>query len=200
MLTRKTTTGYRVAVANEDFQESFDFYSDALVCFKNISREYDLKKVCRDFSLEDWEIDYLLGEVSKQKAMEDDIWRTEEDFIRLDEMKKNYQIIWLSFGEHSQIYIGYGDDGVMLIEKWVDAKSYFDELNAWMNWRIYRIDVYEPQKFTSEDTDAELTYWEYVDWGTGYFDIEEALNSLPDYAGEIIKDSESERFEEFERC
>lgn len=200
MLTRKTTTGYRVAVANEDFQESFDFYSDALVCFKNISREYDLKKVCRDFSLEDWEIDYLLGEVSKQKAMEDDIWRTEEDFIRLDEMKKNYQIIWLSFGEHSQIYIGYGDDGVMLIEKWVDAKSYFDELNAWMNWRIYRIDVYEPQKFTSEDTDTELTYWEYVDWGTGYFDIEEALNSLPDYAGEIIKDSESERFEEFERC
>ena len=46
----------------------------------------------------------------------------------------------------------------------------------------------------------DLIHWDYVDGQGGYFEPEEALNNLPDYAGEIIKESESESFEEFERC
>jgi hypothetical protein len=45
-----------------------------------------------------------------------------------------------------------------------------------------------------------LICWNYVDGQGGYFSPEDALDSLPDYAGEIIKESETERFEEFERC
>jgi hypothetical protein len=44
-----------------------------------------------------------------------------------------------------------------------------------------------------------LTYWERVDGQGGYFNHEDALNSLPEYAGKIIKESETERFEDIER-
>lgn len=203
MNTRKTTTGYKVTIDIDQWQEKFDFYEDVKVCFKNVSRDYDLKKVTTNFNLEDWEIDYLLGNVTKKEVLEDDIYRSEEDFKVLDGYKKDFEVVWLSFGEHSYIHIWFGNDGVMLAPK--DASQEFiktlvDELDSWMNWRIYRVDVYEPEHFTSEDTDAEIIHWNYVDGQGCYFKPEDALDSLPDYAGEIIKESETERFDEFERC
>lgn len=74
------------------------------------------------------------------------------------------------------------------------------ELDAWFNGRIYRVDVYEPITFKSEELiPRKLTYWEWVDGQGGYFKSEDALNSLPEYAGKIIKESETERFEDIER-
>lgn len=203
MNTRKTTTGYKVTIDFDQWQEKFDFYEDVKVCFKNVSRDYALNKITEDFSLEDWEIDYLLGNVTKKEVLEDDVFRSEEDFNELDEYKNKYEVVWLSFGEHSNIYIWFGDDGVMLAPK--DASQEFiktlvDELDSWMNWRIYRVDVYEPEKYTSDENWRKLICWNYVDGQGGYFKPEDALDSLPDYAGEIIKESETERFEEFERC
>lgn len=204
MTTRKTTTGYKVTVDFDELQEKFDFYEDAKVCFKNVSRDYNLKKITEDFDLADWEIDYLLGKVTRDELEEYDVCLSEDAFKVLDGYKKDYQVVWLSFGEHSNIYIGYGDDGIMLVEKSA-SPEFIDELrknlNAWFNGWIYCIGVYEPEKFTSEDfIPRSLIVWNYVDWQGGYFEPEEALNSLPDYAGEIIKESESERFNEFERC
>ena len=73
------------------------------------------------------------------------------------------------------------------------------ELDAWFNGRIYRVDVYEPVIFKSEELiPRKLTYWERVDGQGGYFNHEDALNSLPDYAGKIIEESETENFEEIE--
>ena len=203
MSTRKTTTGYKVTIDFDQWQEKFDFYEDVKVCFKNVSRDYALDRITEDFRLEDWEIDYLLGNVTKKEVLEDDVFRSDEDFKVLDGYKKDYQVVWLSFGEHSNIHIWFGDDGVMLAPK--DASQEFiktlvDELDSWMNWRIYMVDIYEPEKYTSEENWRKLICWNYVDGQGGYFSPEDALNSLPDYAGEIIKESESERFEEFERC
>ena len=203
MTTRKTTTGYRVTIDFDQWQEKFDYYEDVKVCFKNVSRDYNLDKITSDLALDDLQIDYLLGKISKKELEEERYWHGEDYFNELDEYKNKYEVVWLSFGEHSNIHIWFGDDGVMLVEK--DAspefiKTLVDELDSWMNWRIYRVNVYEAEHFTSEDTDAEITYWNYVDGQWWYFEPEEALNSLPDYAGEIIKESESERFEEFERC
>ena len=199
MTTRKTTKGYNVTIDFDQWQEKFDFYEDVKVCFKPVSRDYRLDKITENFELSDVEIDYLLGNATKEE-LED---YTEEHIKELEDYKNKYEVVWLSFGEHSQISIWYGDDGVMLVEK--DASQeliheFVKELNARFNGRIYRVDIYEPEKFTSEDTDAKLIYWNYVDGNGGYFEPEDALNSLPEYAGEIIKDSESERFEEFERC
>ena len=79
-------------------------------------------------------------------------------------------------------------------------KELVKELEAWFNGRIYRVNIYEPQKFTSEDTEDRLIYWNYVDGQGGYFTLDEIWNNLPEYAGEIIKESESEASLEFERC
>lgn len=207
MTTRKTTTGYKVTIDFDQWQEKFDFYEDVKVCFKNVSRDYVLDEITQDFRLANWEVDYLLGNTTKKQVLEDDVCRSDEDFKELDEYKSKYEVVWLSFGEHSNIHIWFGgelcDDGVMLAPK--DASPEFikelvDELEAWFNWRIYRVDVYEPVTFKSEEfLPRKLTYWEFVDGQSGFFSLEDALNSLPEYAGEIIKESESERFEDIER-
>lgn len=203
MTTRKTTTGYRVTIDIDQWQEKFDYYEDVKVCFKNVSRDYSLDKITSDFALDDLQIDYLLWKISKKELKEERYWHDDSYFKELENYKKNYQVVWLSFGEHSNIHIWFGDDGVMLVEK--DASPEFikelvDELDAWFNWRIYRVDVYEPVTFKSEESlPRKLTYWERVDGQGGYFKLEDTLDSLPDYAGEIIKDTETERFEDIER-
>lgn len=204
MTTRKTTTGYRVTLDIDQWQEKFDFYEDVKVCFKPVLRGYNLDDITSDFKLDELEIDYLLGKISKKELKEERYWHGDEYFKELDGYKKNYEVVWLSIGEHTQFSIWYGDDGVMLVEKSA-SPEFIDELvknlDAWFNGWIYRVDVYEPEKFTSEKNESsELIYWNYVDGQSGYFSPEDALDSLPDYAGEIIKESESERFEEFERC
>lgn len=204
MTTRKTTTGYKVTIDIEQWQEKFDFYEDVKVCFKNVSRDYNLDGITEDFRLANWEIDYLLGNVTKKEVLENETYTSDEDFKVLDGYKKDFEVVWLSFGEHSNIHIWFGNDGVMLVEKW-SWMSFIEELvkelDAWFNWRIYRVDVYEPVKFTSDEfIPRKLTYYDYVDGQGGYFNPEDALNNLPEYAGEIIKESESEHFEEFERC
>lgn len=204
MTTRKTTTGYRVTLDIDQWQENqFDYYEDAKVCFKPVLRGYDLDNITSNFKLDELEIDYLLGKISKKELKEERYWHDDSYFKELDDYKKNYQVVWLSIGEHSQFSIWYGDDGIMLVDK--DASPEFinelrKNLNAWFNGWIYCVSVYEPQKFTSEDTEDTLIYWNYVDWQGGYFEPEEALNSLPEYAGEIIKDTENEASLEFERC
>ena len=203
MTTRKTTTGYKVTIDIDQWQEKFDFYEDVKVCFKPVLRGYELDNITSDFKLDELEIDYLLGKISKKELKEERYWHGEEYFKELDRYKKKYEVVGLSIGEHSQFSIWYGDDGVMLVDK--DASNKFihelvKELENWFNGWIYCVWVYEPEHFTSEDTDAEIIHWNYVDGQWWYFEPEEALNSLPDYAGEIIKDTETERFEEFERC
>lgn len=203
MTTRKTTTGYRVTLDIDQWQEKFDYYEDVKVCFKDVLRGYNLDNITSDFKLDELEIDFLLGKISKKELKEERYRHDDSYFKELENYKKNYQVIGLSMGEHSQFAIGYGDDGVMLVSK--DASNEFirelvKELNAWFNGWIYCIGVYEPEHFTSEDTDAEIIHWNYADGQGGYFNPDDALNDLPDYAGEIIKDTETERFEEFERC
>lgn len=202
--TRKTTTGYRVTLDIDQWQEKFDYYEDVKVCFKNVSRDYDLSKITSDFELDDLEIDFLLGKISKKELKEERYWHDDDYFKTLENYKKNYEVVWLSFGEHSQISIWYGDDGIMLVEKGSSQEFINElrkELNAWFNWWIYCVSVYEPENYINENNgEHDLIHWNYVDGQWWYFEPEEALNSLPDYAGEIIKDTETERFEEFERC
>lgn len=202
MTTRKTTTGYKVTIDIDQWQEKFDFYEDVKVCFKPVLRGYELDNITSDFKLDELEIDYLLGKISKKELKEERYWHDDEYFKELDAYKKNYEIVGLSIGEHSQFSIWYGDDGIMLVEKNTSPElihEFVKELEAWFNGRIYRVDVYEPVTFKSEElTPRKLTYWEWVDGQGRYFNSEDALNSLPDYAGEIIKESESERFEDIE--
>lgn len=204
MTTRKTTTGYKVTIDIDQWQEKFDFYEDVKVCFKDCLRGYDLDNITSDFKLDELEINFLLGKISKKELKEERYWHDDSYFKELENYKKNYQVVWLSIGKHSQFSIWYGDDWVMLVEK--DATPEFihelvKELENWFNGWIYCVWVYEPEKFTSEKNESsEVIYWNYIDWQGGYFEPEEALNNLPEYAGEIIKESESERFEEFERC
>lgn len=203
MSTRKTTTGYKVTIDFDQWQEKFDYYEDVKVCFKNVSRDYVLDGITEDFRLANWEVDYLLGNVTRKEVLENETYTSDEDFKVLDGYKKDFEVVWLSFGEHSNIHIWFGNDGVMLVEKW-SWMSFIEELvkelDAWFNGRIYRVDVYEPVTFKSEELiPRKLTYWEWVDGQGGYFNHEDALNSLPDYAGKIIKESETERFEDIER-
>ena len=204
MSTRKTTTGYRVTIDIDEWQEKFDFYEDVKVCFKNCCRGYDLDKITSDFSLDELEIDFLLWKISKKELKEERYWHDDSYFKELENYKKNYQVVWLSIGEHSQFSIWYGDDGIMLVDK--DANNDFihelvKELENWFNGWIYCVSVYEPENYINENNgEHDLIHYNYVDGQWWYFEPEEALNSLPDYAGEIIRDTETECFEEFERC
>ena len=202
MTTRKTTTGYKVTIDFDQWQEKFDYYEDVKVCFKDVLRGYDLDNITSEFKLNDWEIDYLLGKISREE-LENEVYVSEKDLRELDNYKNNYEVVGLSIGEHSQFSVWYGDDGVMLVEKNTSPElihEFVKELGDWFNWRIYRVDVYEPITFKSEELiPRKLTYWEWVDGQGGYFNYEDALNSLPDYAGKIIKESETERFEDIER-
>jgi len=204
MTTRKTTTGYRVTLDIDQWQEKFDFYEDVKVCFKDCLMGYDLDKITSDFALDELEIDFLLGKISKKELKEERYWHDASYFKELENYKKNYQVVWLSISEHSQFSIWYGDDGIMLVEKNTSPElihEFVKELGDWFNGRIYRVDVYEPITFKSEELiPRKLTYWEWVDGQGGYFNHEDALNSLPEYAGKIIKESETERFEDIERC
>mgnify|MGYP003408482280 FL=1 len=93
MSTRKTTTGYKVTIDVDQWQEKFDFYEDVKVCFKNVSRDYALDRITEDFRLANWEIDYLLGKKTRQEVLDDDVYRSDEDFEVLDGYKKDYQVV-----------------------------------------------------------------------------------------------------------
>jgi hypothetical protein len=93
MTTRKTTTGYRVTIDFDQWQEKFDFYEDVKVCFKNVSRDYTLDEITQDFKLDDLEIDYLLGKITKKELKEERYWHGDEYFKELDGYKKDYQVV-----------------------------------------------------------------------------------------------------------
>lgn len=202
MSTRKTTNGYRVTLEIDNWQEKFDYYEDVKVCFKDVLRSYKLDEITSDFRLANWEVDYLLGKITKEEAM-DEAYVDEDDLKKIDEYKKNYQVVWLSIWEHSNFSVWYGEDWVMLVEKDASQELIHElvkELEAWFNGWIYRINIFEAEKFVSEENWRKLIAWEYIDWQGGYFTEEQAFDSLPDYVGEVIKSSRREHFEEFERC
>ena len=93
MNTRKTTTGYKVTIDFDQWQEKFDYYEDVKVCFKNVSRDYTLDGITEDFRLANWEIDYLLGNVTKKEVLENETYTSDEDFKVLDGYKKDYQVV-----------------------------------------------------------------------------------------------------------
>ena len=93
MTTRKTTTGYRVTVDFDTRQEKFDFYEDVKVCFKPVLRGYDLDNVTTDFKLDELEIDFLLGKISKKQLKEERCRHDEEYFKTLENYKKKYQVV-----------------------------------------------------------------------------------------------------------
>lgn len=66
-----------------------------------------------------------------------------------------------------------------------------------MNWRIYCVWVYESKVFTSEDGE-KIKRWDYLDGDNRFFNYDDAINSLPDYVWEIIKETESENFRVYE--
>ncbi len=202
MKTWKTTKNYLVELDFDDFQESFEYYTGYDFAFKDVSRNYNLPKAW-GIEYYDWEIDYMLGNKSKKEIMEEEAV-DENDFVWLDEKMKKFNIVWLSFWDHSNVYIWYWNDGILFASKDDNMESIdhlVKSLNAWFNWRIYRISVYEPQIFVNKSNgEDELIYWNYVDGCSGYFDMDEALHELPSNFGEIIKDTEKDRFDEFERC
>lgn len=202
MVTRTTTKNYKVEIDFDDFQESFEFYTGYDFAFKDVSRNYSLPET-GGVKYYDWEIDYMLGNKSKKEIIEEEDVE-EIDFVRLDELKNEYNIVGLSFGDHSNVYIWYGNDGILFAGK-DDNMETIDHLvkclNARFNWRIYRISIYEAKEYVNkENCEDSVIHWDYVDWCTGFFSQDEALESIPSTFGEIRKETESERFNEFERC
>lgn len=93
MTTRKTTTGYKVTIDLDEWQEKFDFYEDVKVCFKPVLRGYNLDEITSDFKLDELEIDYLLGKISKKELKEERYWHDDEYFKELDGYKKKYEVV-----------------------------------------------------------------------------------------------------------
>lgn len=202
MVTRKTTKNYKVELDFDVFQESFEFYTGYDFAFKDVSRNYNLPKA-GGIEYYDWEIDYMLGNKSKKEIIEEEDV-DENDFVRLDELKNEYNIVGLSFGDHSNVYIWYWNDGILFAGK-DDSMETIDllvkKLDSRFNWWIYRIAIYEPKEYVNkENCEDSVIYWDYVDGCTGFLSQDEALESIPDTFGEIRKETESERFDEFERC
>lgn len=202
MTNRKTTNGYKVDIDIDQWQGEFWDYFDFDLCCKDVSRDYKLPNT---LNMEDWKIDYIAGNKSKEEIEDEDVFIKDDDFIVLDKLKDEFKIVWLSFYDHSQIWFNTYDrwngyDAVVIFDKDIteeQQKRFLEEVNAWMNWRIYCVWVYESKVFTSEDGE-KIKRWDYLDGDNRFFNYDDAINSLPDYVWEIIKDTESENFRVYE--
>lgn len=202
MTNRKTTNGYKVDIDIDQWQGDFWDYFDFDLCCKDVSRDYKLPNT---LNMEDWKIDYIAGNKTKEEIEDEDVFIKDDDFIILDKLKDEFKIVWLSFYDHSQIWFNSYDrwngyDAVVIFDKDTteeQQKIFLEEINSWMNWRIYCVWVYESKIFTSEDGE-KIKRWDYIDGDNRFFNYDDAINSLPDYVWEIIKDTESENFRTYE--
>lgn len=202
MTNRKTTNGYKVEIDVDQWQEDFGFYFDFDLCCKDVSRDYKLPNT---LNMEDRKIDYILWNKTKEEIKDEDVYTTDDDFIILDKLKEEFNIVWISFYDHSQIwfvdYVLWREyDGFLVFEKDIteeQQKRFLKEVNAWMNWRLYCVWIYESKVFTSEDGE-KIKRWDYIDGWNRFFEYDDAINSLPDYVWEIIKETESEKFRVYE--
>lgn len=202
MTNRKTTNGYKVDIDIDQWQGDFWDYFDFDLCCKDVSRNYKLPNT---LNMEDWKIDYILWNKTKEEIKDEDVYTTDDDFIILDKLKEEFNIVWLSFYDHSQIWFNSYDrwngyDAVVIFDKDTteeQQKRFLEEVNAWMNWRIYCVWIYESKVFTSEDGE-KIKRWDYIDGDNRFFNYDDAINSLPDYVWEIIKETESENFRAYE--
>ena len=201
MTTRKTTNGYKVTIELDERCGDFSDYDTGEFCFKDVSSDY---KLPNDLNLADWEIDYLINGLSLEDV---DDYYTDEDIKRLDELKSNKILVWLSFYDYGggcicvKDYDGHhrGYDWIMILDKWDEdrAKDIFERFNARLTGEIYYVWIYEAKTFTSEDGE-QVKRWDFVD-GCGWFmSYEDAKNSIPEFVGELIDDTESERFDMYE--
>ena len=202
MTNRKTTNGYKVDIDIDQWQGDFWDYFDFDLCCKDVSRDYKLPNT---LNMEDWKIDYIAGNKTKEEIEDEDVFIKDDDFIILDKLKDEFKIVWLSFYDHRQIWFNSYDrwngyDAVVIFDKDTteeQQKRFLEEINSWMNWRIYCVWVYESKVFTSEDGE-KIKRWDYIDGDNRFFNYDDAINSLPDYVWEIIKDTESENFRVYE--
>lgn len=201
MTTRKTTNGYKVTIELDERCGDFSDYDTGIFCLKDVSRDY---KLPNDLNLADWEIDYLINGLSLEDV---DDYYTDEDIKRLDELKSNKILVWLSFYDYGggcicvKDYDGHhrGYDWIMILDKWDEdrTKDIFERFNARLTGEIYYVWIYEAKTFTSEDGE-QVKRWDFVD-GCGWFmSYEDAKNSIPEFVGEFIDNTESERFDMYE--
>lgn len=200
MTTRTTSNSYKVTIELDERCGNFSDYDTGEFCLKDVSRDY---KLPNDLNLADWEIDYLINGLSLEDV---DDYYTDEDVKRLDELKSNKILVWLTFYDYGggcicvknyEWHRGY--DGIMILDKWDEdiAKSVLEHFNARLTGEIYYVWIYESKTFTSEDGE-QVKRWDYIDGVWWFMSYEDAKDSLPDYVGELIDDTESERFEMYE--
>lgn len=201
MTNRKTTNGYKVEIDVDRWQGDFWDYFDFDLCCKDVSRDYKLPNT---LDLTELEIDYLLNQKTKEEIM-DEYYTTETEIQKLDKLKEEKKLVWLSFYDHSQIWFNSYDrwngyNAVVIFDKDTteeQQKRFLEEINSWMNWRIYCVWIYESKVFTSEDGE-KIKRWDYIDGDNRFFNYDDAINSLPDYVWEIMKETESENFRVYE--
>lgn len=208
MTTRTTSNGYKVTITNDEWIEDFHYYDDLWsFCFKDVSRDY---KLLNDLDLHEWEIDYLVGNKSKEDIIdEDDGYICDEDFEKLDKLKDENVIVWLTFRDYGWWCISVTEstnhyneyDGFVMVKK-EDGnciKWLIKEFNAWMTGEIYVVSIYEPRIFTAENWE-KIRHWDYIDGCGGYMDYDDAKNNIPWFVWELQNESDYDRWNEFEFC
>lgn len=97
--------------------------------------------------------------------------------------------------------------GFLLIKRrkiWTSAaemiwKTVFEH---YIEWDFLYTQIYSPHKaeFVEDNykKDYEAIYYDYEDWWIFHLDENEAIDSLPEYCWEIIKESESDNFESWD--
>lgn len=205
MTTRNTTNGFKVTIDIDDRIDDFNFYCDGDFCFKNVSRDY---KLPNDLDMEDWKIDYLVNWKTKEEIIEeDDGYINEDDFIALDKLKEWVNIVWLTFFDYGggnicvKEYARNEYDWLMILPKDADIQYTIKTFNAWLMGRIYRVAIYEPKYYTSDNWDGKkVIEREYIDGGSGFIDFDDAKNSLPEYVWELTDESDNDNRNRFELC
>lgn len=210
MTTRTTSNGYKVTVTNEEWIEDFHYYDDlGAFCFKDVSRDY---KLLNDLDLHEREIDYLVGNKSKEDIIDEDdgyIW--DKDFEKLDNLKNENVIVWLTFRDYGWWCITVTEstnnhneyDWFVMVKKEDEnyLKSLLKSFKAWMAGEIYCVSIYGPKYYVSEKWDtSKVRFWDYIDGWSGFIDYEDVKNSLPDYVWELQNKSDNDNWNEFEFC
>lgn len=186
-------------------------------------KQCDLRDI-RDLPIDDEGLDYLLyrdcsQEEYKQKILRDYRWFDYEERdleylnSRWGSYEKDYEIrpFYISYygwwNYRVQFCEAHEAQWMILIKRrkiWTKAaeeiiKKTFEH---YVEWDFLYVQVYSPHdayfaegEFRSQNW---ITFWDYEDGGIYYMDEDEALSTIPDYAWEIIKETENMDFEAFE--
>lgn len=186
-----------------------DSITEDIQAYLNIWRDY----IRIDQTLlSDNQISYILGDNEREESFSEDEKKEKNKFKKdMEDFLKTHHVIRFKVTDmySSWMYIRTVNDwdtdangfliGKQDLVTWEQMKQVYNFFRAYIEWTFFNISVFTPKEYIASNGD-KIIEREYQDWWRFYTSEESALMSYDSrYYGDIIKESEFEKFEQFEK-